>query len=135
MHKSFRRFICSLSVVLLAALLAACGNAPPRIVVEPSSQDLGERPQQPVELSYTVRNTGGGPLLIKKITTSCDCTKASVDRAEIPAGQAANLTVTLDPAEDNLYGNILRVVYLRTNDPQRPEAEAEFRVTIRKPGS
>lgn len=135
MHRSSRRLMCSLSIIILAALLAACGSAPPRILVEPSSQDLGERPQQPVELSYTVRNTGGGTLLIQKITTSCDCTKASVDRTEIPAGQTASLKVTLDPAEDNLYGNILRVVYLRTNDPQRPEVEAEFRVTIQKPGS
>ena len=47
----------------------------------------------------------------------------------------AQLRVTLDPIEDNLYGNILRVVYLRTNDPERPEIEAEFRVTIEKPGS
>ena len=78
----------------------------------PLSQDLGERPQQPLELTYTVRNTGGSALRISRITTSCDCTKATMDRTEIPAGESAQLRVTLDPAEDNLYGNILRVVYL-----------------------
>jgi len=115
--------------------LTACRVAPPAVSIEPAAQDLGERPQQLVELTYTVRNTGGGTLAISKITTSCECTKATMDRTEIPAGESAQLRVTLDPVEDNLYGNILRVVYLRTNDPQRPEVEAEFRVTIQKPGS
>lgn len=129
------KYILILVMLLSLSSLAGCRASPPAVSIEPASQDLGERPQQPLELSYTVRNMGGSMLLIKKITTSCDCTKASVDRTEIPAGQAANLRVTLDPGEDNLYGNVLRVVYLRSNDPQRPEVEAEFRVTIQKPGS
>lgn len=125
-----------LAVMILVSLgLAACRPAPPAVSIEPAAQDLGERPQQLVELTYTVRNTGGSALTVSKITTSCECTKATMDRTEIPAGESAQLSVTLDPVEDNLYGNILRVVYLRTNDPQRPEVEAEFRVTIQKPGS
>ena len=131
----FPKYILMSVMVLALATLAACRAAPPAVSVEPPTQDLGERPQQALELGYTVRNTGGSTLSIGKITTSCDCTKASIDRTEIPAGQAAQLRVTLDPVEDNLYGSILRVVYLRTNDPRRPEVEAEFRVTIRKPGS
>lgn len=125
-----------LAVTILALLgVTACRTAPPAVSIEPAVQDLGERPQQLVELTYTVRNTGGSTLAISRIATSCECTKAIVDRTEIPAGESAQLRVTLDPVEDNLYGNILRVVYLRTNDPERPEIEAEFRVTIRKPGS
>lgn len=123
-------------MTLLSLLsLAACRAAPPAVSIEPAAQDLGERPQQLVELTFTVRNTGGSTLAISKITTSCECTKASMDRIEIPAGESEQLRVKLDPVEDNLYGNILRVVYLRTNDPKRPEVEAEFRVTIQKPGS
>lgn len=123
-------------MTILALLgVTACRTAPPAVSIEPAVQDLGERPQQLVELTYTVRNTGGSTLAISRIATSCECTKATVDRTEIPAGESAQLRVTLDPVEDNLYGNILRVVYLRTNDPERPEIEAEFRVTIRKPGS
>jgi len=120
-------------VIIVGLLLAACKDAPPRIVVEPSSQDLGERPQEFLELTYTVRNEGGSPLQIEKVSTSCDCTKATLDRDMIPPGESASLRVTLDPIEDNLYGNILRVIYLRSNDPETPEAEVEFRVSIRKP--
>ena len=123
-----------LAVVAVAAvLLAACGSSPPRIVVEPASQDLGERPQEPLELSYTVRNEGGSPLQIEKVSTSCDCTTAAVESDTIPPGGSAKLRVTLDPTEDNIYGNLLRVIYLRSNDPAAPEVEVEFRVTIRKP--
>ena len=127
------RYILMSILLVTVAALAGCRAAPPAAVVEPASQDLGKRPQELLELNYTVRNTGSSPLTISRISTSCDCTKAAMDRTEIPAGESAQLRVTLDPVEDNLYGNILRVVYLSTNDPKRPEIEAEFRVTIQKP--
>jgi hypothetical protein len=118
---------------MVSLLLAACGSSPPQIVVEPTLQDLGEVPQEPIELSYTVRNEGGSPLQIEKISTSCDCTEATLDRQTIPPGESTQLRVTLDPTEDNLYGNLLRVIYIRSNDPDTSEAEVEFRVSILKP--
>lgn len=120
-------------VPLLFLLLAACSTAAPRIVVEPASQDLGEVPQEPLELTYTVRNEGGSPLIIEKISTSCGCTYAEMDQNTLAPGESSPLRVTLDPIEDNLYGNLTRVIYLRSNDPETPEAEVEFRVTILKP--
>jgi len=129
----YLKIITLLTVALLS--LAACQPGAPAIQVEPTTQDLGQREQERLELTYTITNTGGGPLEISKITTSCECTEARLDRTTIPRGESAQLRVTLDPVEDNLYGNILRVIYLRSNDPDRPEVEAEFRVNIRKPGS
>ena len=79
-----------LAVTMLALLgLAACRAAPPAVSIEPAAQDLGERPQQLVELTYAVRNTGGSALPVSKITTSCECTKATMDRTEIPAGESS----------------------------------------------
>ncbi len=132
-RSSWTRGLALALVMIAGLLLAACGASPPRIVVEPPSQDLGEMPQEPLELTYTVRNEGGSPLQIKKVSTSCDCTQATIDREIIPPGESAQLRVTLDPTEDNLYGNLLRIIYLRSNDPDTPEAEVEFRVSIRKP--
>ncbi|HHH40402.1 MAG TPA: DUF1573 domain-containing protein [Chloroflexi bacterium] len=120
-------------VLVVGLLLTACGGSSPRIVVEPPSQNLGEVPQEPLELTYTVRNEGGSPLRIEKVSTSCDCTRATVDREVIPPGESAQLRVVLDPTEENLYGNLLRVIYIRSNDPDNPEVEVEFRVTILKP--
>ncbi len=122
-------------LIALSLTLTSCGTPPPRIVVEPTSQDLGEKPQAPLELTYTVRNEGGSPLKIEKVSTSCGCTRAKVDRETIPPGESAQLLVSFDPTETNLYGDLLRVIYIRSNDPDNPEVEVEFRVTIRKPES
>ena len=133
-HLFKAQFLIWLALLLaFGLLLTACSKPPPRIVVEPAAQDLGERPQELLELTYTVRNEGGSPLEITRVSASCDCTKAVLDRNVIPPGESAQLRVTLDPVEDNLYGNILRVIYLRSNDPDTPEAEVEFRVSILKP--
>ncbi len=106
----------------------------PRIVVEPASQDLGERLQEHLELTYAVRNTGKNTLQIEQLSTSCNCTKASVDQATIAPGGSTVLRVTMDPQEDNLYGNLFRVITIRSNDPATPQAKVDFRVTIPKPG-
>ncbi len=126
-------FLALMVVVVAGFLLIACSASPPRIVVEPLTQDLGERPQELIELTYTVRNEGGSPLKIEKVSTSCGCTQAAVDRETLAPGESTQLRVTLDPTEDNLYGNLIRVIYLRSNDPATPEVEVEFRVTIHKP--
>ncbi len=126
----------SLGLLLLGAFaalgLTACSASPPHIVVEPPSQDLGERPQEPIELTYTLRNEGGSPLKIEKLITSCGCTRAEVEKDVLAPGESTPLHVSLDPTEDDLYGDILRVIYIRSNDPAHPEVEVEFRVIIRK---
>ena len=128
------RLLLSILLTLGLSLMAAsCRNAPPKIEAEPQIQELGEIRQEPIELAYELRNTGGGKLTITKILTSCGCTEAEVDRDTIPAGQSTTLRVKLDPTEDNLYGNVVRVIYIRSNDPDNPEIEVEFRANILKP--
>ena len=91
-------------IVLMA--LSACASASPHIVIEPISQELGERPQQPIELVYTVRNQGTVPLKIDQVTTTCGCTKAWVEQDTVAPNGETILHVTMDPAQLKLYGNI-----------------------------
>lgn len=128
-----RRFSLSFLLAVAALILAACASQDPQIVVEPAVQDLGERPQERIELTYTVRNAGEALLVIEKVSTSCDCTQAELDQTEIPPGGSTRLRVSLDPVEDDLYGEIKRVIYLRSNDPENPEVSVEFNVRIQKP--
>lgn len=121
-------------LALVVMLLSSCASASPRIVVEPSSQDLGERPQQFIELNYTVRNQGNSPLKIDQVTTTCGCTKASIDQDTIPPNGETILRVTMDPAQLNLYGNIYRTITISTNDPATPQAQVSFHVVIPFPG-
>jgi hypothetical protein len=130
-----RRLLLGLAAALLGGgviVLTAWAWSLPRIAVEPASQDLGERPQQPIELTYTIRNEGNSPLRIQEVTTTCGCTKASVDQDMIPPGQSTALRVTMDPQQDNLYGNLLRVITIRSNAPATPQVQVDFRVQIRK---
>ena len=128
-----RLFMLLLGFIVLG-LLTACNNKAPIITIEPALQDLGNQPQQLVDLVYVVKNTGNADLVIAKVSVSCECTTAELEKNTIQPGESAELRVKFDPAEDNLYGEIQRIIYLRSNDPDKPEAEAEFRVTIHKPG-
>mgnify|MGYP000945605141 CR=1 len=131
-HTRQRLFMILLGFIVLG-MLAACTNKAPVISIEPALQDLGDQPQQLIDLVYTVKNTGNADLMIEKVSVSCECTTAELERSTIPPGESAELRVKFDPAEDNLFGEIQRIIYVRSNDPNQPEAEAEFRVTIQKP--
>lgn len=127
--------ISTVIVIGIAAVLwGARSMLAPRIIMEPSGQDLGEMPQQHLELTYTVRNEGRTDLRIDDVSTTCGCTKASVEQKTIPPGGLTLLHVTMDPQKDNLYGNLYRVITLRTNDPAAPEAKVDFHVIIDPPG-
>ena len=120
-------------LILLTGSLTACGGKAPQISIEPALQNLGTQPQQLIDLVYTVKNNGNADLVIEKVSVSCECTTAELEKNTIPPGESAELRVKFDPAEDNLFGDIQRIIYLRSNDPSKPEAEAEFRVIIQKP--
>jgi hypothetical protein len=123
-----------LPILLLGLLvLAGCQTNGPKISITPAEKDMGQVPQQIIETDYTVKNEGSSTLTISKVSTSCDCTKASIDRTEIPAGESANLHVRMDPALLNLYGKIQRDIIVETNDPKTPVAKAIFKVNIQKP--
>lgn len=120
-------------LLLVAGFLAACSSKAPQISIEPPLQDLGTQPQQLIDLVFEVKNTGNADLVIEKVSVSCDCTSAELEKNTIPPGETAKLRVKFDPAEDNLFGDIQRIIYLRSNDQATPEAAAEFRVIIEKP--
>jgi hypothetical protein len=135
LHKEITRqrlFLLLLGLISLGVLVA-CTNKAPIITIEPALQDLGDQPQQLIDLVYTIKNTGNADLIIEKVSVSCACTTAEMEKNTIPPGESAKLRVKFDPAEDNLFGEIQRIIYLRSNDQNQPEAEAEFRVTIQKP--
>lgn len=126
--------ILPLLALLIAFLwLTGCQPNGPKIEITPAEKDLGKVPQKVLETTYTIRNSGNSPLKISKVYTSCDCTKASVDRSEIQAGETTILHVRMDPALLDLYGNIRRDIFIDTNDPKTPQAKAVFRVNIEKP--
>lgn len=97
----------------------------PKIIVTPESWDFGQvKKPSVVEHQFTVRNAGGEMLKISRISTSCGCTTASLDEQEIAPAKSAVLTVRYDSgAMAHEKGEIERVVYLKSNDPEKPQTE------------
>ena len=68
------------------------------------------------------------------MSTSCGCTTAKIDGRQLAPGEATDLTVTYDPlAHDGATGEFMRIVYVRSSDPNMPEANLMIRVTVVEP--
>ncbi len=86
---------------------------------------------EPVSQVFQVRNVGQGWLEITSLSTSCGCTTAEVDSHNLAPGEVTDLTVTYDPqAHEGATGEFLREVYIRSNDPDTPEARLTIRITV-----
>jgi cytochrome c biogenesis protein CcdA len=133
-----RRFTLAwlLAGLLLGILLAGCSagkpEGPGHIQLSPPELDLGAIPNTgPVSCTLKVRNVGRGWLEITGLSTSCGCTTAEIARQRLAPGEATDLVVTFDPqAHGGLTGPFLRQVYIRSNDPETPEAVLTFRGTV-----
>jgi len=139
----------SLIIIILIGLVFLIGGAaygyvwsafgPPaqagRIQITPASWDFGEiQPTAKVSHTFTVTNVGQGPLEITAVSTSCGCTTAQIGSRRLAPGAATDLKVTYDPqAHGGETGEFMRLVYVRSNDPDIPEANLTIRVTVVEP--
>lgn len=106
-----------------------------KIVVEPKTFDFDEVEfGQVVEHVFEVRNEGGGALEIKRVSTSCGCTKAKVDKERLEPGEKAELLVTYDSGamgKQIIGKKVERFVYLRSNDPGNPQEEVTIYARVK----
>jgi len=126
--------------VIVLSLAAAAGYAalpetPGRIELSAAEFDFGTVPNTgPVSQTFQVRNAGEGTLHIDGVNTSCGCTSAEIARRELAPGESTQLTVTYDPlAHDGALGEFMRIVYVRSDDPDTPEATLTVRVKVVEP--
>ena len=118
----------------LAALLffaaTALAATPPRFDCDPLVHDFGEvDPSQIQNHAFTIRNTGGSQLLIKKIRAACGCTAFRWDtKTPIPPGGLAMLPVSLSLA--GRRGLQEKTIDLETNDPANPRVQLILRATV-----
>jgi hypothetical protein len=110
----------------------------PDIKVEPDTYDLGIVVYGDVpERIFKISNLGNKPLEILKLSTSCGCTKASMAEEDkiISPGETADMLVTFDPAvhgDDSDLGDLVRVIYIKTNDLDNSEVEVEITANVVK---
>jgi len=129
-----------LVVLLILIATAAVGYAglsqsPGRIELSATEFDFGAIPNAgPVSHVFQVHNTGAGSLAITGVSTSCGCTTAEIGNRELASGETSDLVVTYNPlAHDGATGEFMRVVYVRSDDPDTPEASLTIRVTVVEP--
>lgn len=130
-----RSNVYGLPLILLALLFLAGCSSGPSIVIEPPAVDLGDIPAVGlVSAVLQVQNPGKAELQITDLRTSCGCTQASVAKSVIESGGQTELTIVFDPeAHPGLYGPLMRMVYLQSNDPNQPELEIPIQVNILPP--
>lgn len=128
-----RKLLLLLPILLSGILLAACGSNQPSIVIETMTFDFGHVENgQIVSRELTVRNEGNADLVIDSVSTSCSCTAASVTPMTIAPGGTGTLHIEFDSGAHgpDLTGELIRQVFVTTNDPTQPEAKVEVSVFV-----
>ena len=105
----------------------------PDVAVKPADRYLGAVGRKDVvNLNYIVVNTGNQDLVIDNVVTSCGCTTATLSHSVIPPGHRADLGVRFDAGYHTVKPGeqVVRVVWLLTNDPDTPVAEARLTALV-----
>jgi hypothetical protein len=119
----------ALAAAVTAAPAALAGAAPPSLVFESETCDLGsvvqgERP----ECVFPFANAGEGELRILEVLPSCGCTTALPGPALLRAGERGALRVVFD--SENFAGEIVKEIEVRSNDPARPARTLRLRSLV-----
>ena len=126
-----------LMLLIPSILLAACAGSPV-LDAEINQFSFGEVVNgEIVSKDIVIKNTGASDLLIGDISTSCGCTKGELDRSTITPGETATLHITFDSGAHGpeFNGELVRQVFIPSNDPAAPETVIEFSATVLLPES
>jgi hypothetical protein len=85
---------------------------------------------KPVDAEFKFTNTGGGPLIITNVQTSCGCTTPDWDRQkkQYEGGETGTIKVRFDPAHKT--GHNTKTVTVETNDRSNPRIVLNIKTNI-----
>ena len=93
--------------------------SPPIVVVENAAHDWGSALQgEIVEHTFTIKNSGGAPLIIDRIKPSCGCTTVAKPEKPIPPGGSDQVTLRIDTKR--LPERAKKSASIFSNDPASP---------------
>lgn len=122
-----------ITFIIAGMILTACAGGEPQINLETTNFDFGDVVNGDVlERDLVVNNKGNEPIIAQSVSTTCGCTTATLEPMTIPAGGSANLHITFDSGAHGpeLTGQITRQIFIKSNDPNQPEAMVEFTANI-----
>lgn len=150
------------SVVIIAGAVFLLGNdkSPKReslgaatMTIDKTFEDFGDmKADEEKTATFTITNTSDAILSIWNVSTSCDCTFATVVIGgvasgefnmpahmiaslknwigEVPAKQTATLNVTYKPKIMPVTGIVTRQTRFSTNDPKNAEVEVSVKANV-----
>lgn len=125
-----------LQVYDLEGGLNAYREASLAVVIEPETKDLGEVIYGDVATTnFTLKNSTPQKLKITKISTSCSCTSAEMEKQELVPYENSNVVVSFDPAvhkDDTDLGSITRTIYINTDNPNFAKVTATITADVVK---
>lgn len=105
------------------------------IEVVPDFFDFGEiQYGEIVNYTFVVKNSGNDVLEIRRLSTSCACTSAEIEKEILNPGEETNLFVTYDTGlmtGDHAKGNQERIIYIKNNSPVDPQIEITIKAYVR----
>ena len=112
--------------------LAPAGTRP-HLKFLAEAYDLGNIGSKTIKQTSLLVNDGDTDLIIKKVSSNLEGLKGVVAPASLAPGQLGRLTLTFDPKDVKtkmLVGPVVRMVYLESNDIERPVRELEIRANL-----
>jgi len=104
------------------------------ITITPSNQDLREVIYGEVaKTSFTLTNFTPLPVKIIRISTSCGCTKAEVEKKDLKAYESTEIKVSFDPAvhkDETDLGEVTRTIYINTDNPNFPQLTSTITANV-----
>jgi hypothetical protein len=107
----------------------------PKVELSLDSFDFGQIEYgQIAEHTFKVKNSGQEVLEIKRLSTSCACTSAEIEKETLNPGEEVNLWVEYNTGlmtGDHAKGNQERIIYIKTNDPINPQVEITIKAYVK----
>ena len=119
--------------ILTTLILASCSAQSPQFSIEQYEFSFGDVVNGTiVSKDLTINNTGGSPLIIETVSTSCGCTTAKIEPQSISPGEQGVLHIEFDSGAHgpDLTGELIRQIFITTNDPSNPELIIQFSVNV-----
>lgn len=123
-------------VVDLAGGINAYKEANTVVEITPASQDLGTVIYGDVATTeFTLTNFTPKKLEITRVSTSCSCTSAEVEKMSLEPYESVAVEVSFDPAvhkDDTDLGEITRTIYIDTDNPNFKQITSTITATVIK---
>ena len=104
------------------------------VYISPITKDLGLVTYGDIaKTSFKLINNTKDKIKITKVTTSCTCTSAVINRKDIAPYGEAELLVSFDPAvhtDDTDLGDIIRTIYIDTSSTNYSKIQASITANV-----